>query len=161
VAAPATGSAYFFSKATAGPSGGGTIFKSGVEFKAAHQAGPPAGGVPFATFAEGDGGSGTGAVSWGDTLDDTRFHLISLRRLTAYTLAIRVDELSEKKASTSTVDINQVGSDLRIGSVSYGTVVPTIDFEIAELVVVHPPNGIVLDSDVICLRGYLKAKYGL
>ena len=49
-----------------------------------------------------------------------------------------------------------------VGSVAYGNFTPSIDFEIAAVVVVHPPSASVIgDADVTNLRTYLKTKYGL
>jgi hypothetical protein len=59
------------------------------------------------------------------------------------------------------IDISQVGNPAVVGSITVGMTVYAVDFEVAELIVVHPSNGIVPDTDVANVRAYLKSKYGL
>jgi len=48
-----------------------------------------------------------------------------------------------------------------LGSLKYGTFTPPVDFDIAELVIIHGSSAIVADEDVAQLHKYLKKKYAL
>jgi hypothetical protein len=155
-----TGGMFFFSKVTTGPSGGGVIFKSGFEFLTGH--GSPGGTPSSVPYAHEDNGlGGAYAVAWAAAVDETTFHLVTLRRTAGHGLELAVDDAPAQTMTSGGIDISQAGNPVIVGSRVYGNIVPAVDFELAELVVVHPSNGIVDDGDVARLRAYLKSKYGL
>ena len=155
--ASVTGAQTYFSKAMTMQSGAGPEYSAGLELYAAHVAGSVPTTNPAAHL---DTTAGNG-IDWMDAVDPATFHLVALRRPTAFSLTIAVDDLPAKSASTASIDISQMGVDARIGAVHYGNLLPTVDYDIAEIVIVHASNGIIADVDVANLHAYLKQKYAL
>lgn len=154
-AATTTGDGMFFSKTSVTATGGGPVYATGLEVFSTH---PTAGVASIGAHVDAQDGN---AIAWTDAVAPETFHLVTLRRPTAFSLTMTVDDLPSKSASTGSFDVSEDGKDVLVGSVKYGNITRTVDFEIAELVVVHGSSGIVADADVANLRKYLKAKYGL
>jgi hypothetical protein len=157
---PGTGSGFFFSKATAMASGAGSQYAAGFEF----WAGPgstDAGATAVFPLAH-VSGLLNNELDWADPVfDDSKFHLVAARRINAFNLALSVDDQPDRVTSTGSFDVDEVGSGVNLGAFRYGTFRPPVDFDIAELIVVHGPTAIVSDADVANVHAYLKKKYAL
>jgi hypothetical protein len=151
----------FFSKVTTAVSGAGVYYVSGLEFFVAAGTNDAGATILFPS-AHIDSQSGNSIV-WGDSVfDDGKFHIVALRRTNAATLAMTVDDQAARTAPVGAFSLSAVGKGAVVGSVAYGNLRPTVDFSIAELVLVHDPrSGVVADADVASLHAYLKQKYGL
>lgn len=161
--ATATGPGFYYSKAshTSFP---GNAYKTGLEFfsqRGADEAGAPI--VDPRAHINSMTGGPDNEIAWGtDVFSDGKFHLLTFRRVDSGTIAIAADNATPHTATTGQFDLDEVGVGAVIGSVTYGEAfTPPVDFEVAELVIIHANSGVVADSDVSALRGYLKAKYGL
>jgi hypothetical protein len=164
VARESTSGLYFFSKAQAGVSGGGSYFRTGIEFLGL--SGPYDGGTaiaPYIEFAEDPTDSGTITsypATWqGSVFGDGNFHIVGARRTDAFDMVLLVDGQPPQTTSTGDYDVSQVGSNVEIGSVAYGSINPQMNGEIAELVVVHAT--IIADATLTSLQTYFTTKYGL
>jgi len=160
VARASGGYGYFWSKVTTGASGGGSYYQSGLELFTVNGTNDAGASIYPAAHISNLAGN---EVDWpGPGLLDAKFHRVALRRIDSSTLSLGIDDQPAVQASTGAFDISQVGNDVEIGGVGYGTFLAKVDLEIAEMLVVHSPQtGVVGDADVANVQAYLKQKYGL
>jgi hypothetical protein len=102
-------------------------------------------------------------IDWsGDpALDDGHYHVVVLRRTSAFALSLTFDQQKTQSTSTGMWNISLAGNDILFGGVRHGTFMPAVDLSIAELVVIHRASGVVADNEVASLSTYLLQKYAL
>jgi hypothetical protein len=159
VAQVTAGSPYFFAKYTTMLAGGMPYFGTGIMF--------------YATSLTTDSGSNIGPVvvdnyqsgneiDWNGTgFEDGAFHIVALRRTNSQTFVLSVDDQALETGSTGLWDVSVPGQTASLGAIHFGTFVPTTNFDLAEVLAVHPSTGVVADTDVANVHAYLKKKYGL
>jgi hypothetical protein len=157
---PSNGSGFIFAKTTSMFSTGGPVYSGGFELWAGP--GTTDAGVsalfPSARVAPGIGNGN----DWGDAVfDDSRFHFVAARRINGSSLALTVDDQPDRVAPIGSFDADEVGRPVVLGAFRYGSFNPPVDFDIAEIIVVHGPTDIVSDADVANVHAYLKKKYAL
>ena len=148
---------FVWSKATSVNAGSGPSYTTGLELFTET---PTTGTAPsFGAHIRPDAQN---TNHWGDAVfTDTSFHALRLRRTSTTELVLGVDDQPLRPAGVQTFPVDEAGKPVSIGPVLYGNLTPQVDFDIAELVVVHDANGVVLDGDVTALHAYVKKKYGL
>jgi hypothetical protein len=156
---PTNASGTFFSKVETMIGAGMPAYSAGFEFFAATGVADSGANAVFPTAHIRPMDN---QVQWDDPVfDDSKFHLVTARRVTPFKMALTVDDLPAREGATGSFDLSEVGKPVNIGTVRYGTFNPPVDFDIAELVVIHGATAIVADADVANLRAYLKKKYKL
>ncbi len=169
VARASTSGGYFFSKVTAGVSGGGAYYASGLEFFVSSDAQDDAGntivddaGLPTVFPAGHVSALAGNEVDWiGPAFDDNAYHVVIFRRTSAQSLSVSVDSRAAQTALTGQFDVSQIGQAVSMGGVVYGNRASPVDLSIAEMLVVHSATGVIADSDVALVQGYLSQKYAL
>ena len=161
VARVAQGSPYFFAKVTTGASGAGPHYESGLQFFAASGT-SDSGATVLAPVVDIDSQAGDEVDYDAPCFEDGNFHIVAMRRTTAFEVTITVDDQPPVSGSVGSFDESQVGESVSIGSVAYGSISPPTAFDISEIVMVHSATGgVIADADVASLHAYLKHKYGL
>ena len=160
VAQVTSGSPYFFAKYS-------TMMAVGT---------PPTYATGLLFLAEqitGDGSSNLGPViedndqpgneiDWNGTgFEDGAFHIVAMRRTSSQTFVLSVDDQATEMGSTGLWNVSESGEDAVVGSIQWGTFRPPTNFDLAEVLAVHPSSGVVADTDVANVHAYLKQKYGL
>jgi len=156
VANPATGGAYFFSKALYNNCGSsGCHYNVGLELFAMSS-----------TLA--DGGTSlfpatnldqTDKEYWGDPAFDGSFHVVASRRQGS-NLFVYFDAQTPRSQGVNTVDVSLAQTAVTLGFVSQGTFHPPVSMEMSELIAVH--KGPTLDDATVNgVLSYLRAKYNL
>lgn len=169
VARTTTGSSYFFSKATTSPTGFGEVYKEGLEFFTDSNVEDDAGdtlyddaGIAFnAPTVHLDNATGD-QLSWlGTGFEDNAYHVVVLFRQSARLVSLSVDSLPAQVLPVAMTNVSEVGTDVTIGTVPYGSFRPALDMSVAEMLVVHSSIGVVENADIAAVRAYLQKKYGL
>jgi hypothetical protein len=159
VAQVTAGSPYFFAKYTTMLSGGMPYFATGILFCATSlttDAGSIIGPAVDDNYQLGN------EVDWkGTGLEDGAFHIVAMRRTNSTTFVLSVDDQPLETGTTGLWDVSVPGQSASVGSIHFGSFVPTTAFEIAEVLAVHSSSGVVADADVANVHAYLKQKYGL
>jgi hypothetical protein len=160
VARVTSGSAHFFSKFTTQVSGGGVFYSTGLLFFA----GPlttSGGSSIIGPIVEVNSQAGD-EVDWNSTgFEDGAFHVVAMRRTNSTTIVLSVDDQALETGQTGLFDVSVTGRTAYVGAVHFGNINPTTNFDLAEVLAVHPSSGIVSDADVASVHSYLKQKYGL
>jgi hypothetical protein len=144
--------AFFFAKSNTDD--GGTNPYAGLDFftapsNAVNDAGM---GIPalYAYIDQTDG-----FFTWtGAQLGDGNYHIVELRRPTATTLVLTLDDLTSQTKTVAATDVSAVGHVVNVGQI-FCPMPP--DFSLVEDLVVHAPS----DAEVAAVHAYLKQKYGL
>jgi hypothetical protein len=154
------GRAFFFSKAmyTAPNNVGYTFYASGFQF--------------LIGAVGNDGGTGkspaalndvnyTGAWN-SDVFSDGDFHLVTIRHSGSYNYFVSADGQTPQKLQLDGESVSNAGLPVLIGAIPIsGGPIFLVNFELVELVAIHPSNGILPDPVMTSMFGYMKAKYGL
>ncbi len=160
VARASAGGGYFFSKSTAGLSGGGSYYKSGLEFLVKSATNDAGGKVVFPA-AHVDSTAGN-EIDWsGPGFEDGAYHVVVLRRTNGATLQLAIDSQTVQTATTGGFDVSNPEGGVTMGGLVYGGFNAPVDLSVAELLVVHASSGVVADADVASLTTYLRKKYAL
>jgi len=154
------GTPYFFGKFTAGQSGAGSFYSTGLVFLA--QSGTDDAGATILGPVVKVNSLAGDEVDWGGpAFEDGKAHVVAMRRTSASGMRVTVDSKPPVEAQTGSFDVSEPGQPTLIGAVLFGNFHPSTNFEIAEIVAVHSSTGVVADADVANLHGYLMHKYGL
>jgi hypothetical protein len=148
------GRAFLYSKASYPCSSGLCTYAEGPELFIGEDADAQASLVPEVRWDTNYSGSWNASV-----FTNNGFHLVGLRR-NGQNVTLYVDGATQNVV-LNLAGASEAGQPLVIGARHLGTFMPTIDFQLAELVVVHAANGIVTDGDVDPLVAYLRSKYAL
>lgn len=160
---------YFFSKVTTAVSGAGPQYSSGLEFFVSADAVDDAGntivddaGLPTVFPAAHVDSLAGNEIDWlGPAFEDNAYHVVILRRTSAQGLSLAIDSQPTQTMVTGEFNVSQAGEDVNIGGVAYGSRATPVDLSIAEMIVIHSSTGVVADTDVASVQGYLEMKYGL
>lgn len=153
------GRGFFFSKATWEPVRGADALKylHGPQWLVDN--GDADGGTALAPTGHVDP---TYGAQWnGSVFDDGQFHLVGFRRASGDKFTLLVDAQHVQAFKLNFADASEPGQDVQIGAVHLGSFKPPVDFEIAELVVVHSASALVGDQTVTDITRYLARKYQL